>query len=168
MKSDLLCNQWRRQWHPTPVLLPGKSHGRRSLVGCGSWGCEFAFTFRFHVLEKEMATHSCSCLENPRDGGAWRAAQSSLWGCIESDTTEATQQHAINNDLTLIVFYENRWLQEKLHVSMENYNPLLWVFRYQSRFLSLSYFSSFCKLDPAVACILSVVNTSNFSPTLLT
>ena len=28
----------RRQWHPTPVLLPGKSHGWRSLVGCGLWG----------------------------------------------------------------------------------------------------------------------------------
>ena len=28
----------RRQWHPTPVLLPGKSHGRRSLVGCSLWG----------------------------------------------------------------------------------------------------------------------------------
>ena len=31
---------WRRQWHPTPVLLPGKSHGRRSLVGCSPWGRE--------------------------------------------------------------------------------------------------------------------------------
>ena len=29
----------RRQWHPTPVLLPGKSHGQRSLVGCSPWGC---------------------------------------------------------------------------------------------------------------------------------
>ena len=29
----------RRQWHPSPVLLPGKSHGRRSLVGCSPWGC---------------------------------------------------------------------------------------------------------------------------------
>ena len=28
-----------RRWHPTPVLLPGKSHGRRSLVGCSPWGC---------------------------------------------------------------------------------------------------------------------------------
>ena len=28
----------RRQWHPTPVLLPGKSHGRRSPVGCSPWG----------------------------------------------------------------------------------------------------------------------------------
>ena len=30
---------WIRQWHPTPVLLPGKSHGWRSLVGCSPWGC---------------------------------------------------------------------------------------------------------------------------------
>ena len=30
-------NHWRRQWHPTPVLLPGKSHGWRSLVGCSPW-----------------------------------------------------------------------------------------------------------------------------------
>ena len=55
----------RRQWHPTPVLLPGKSHGQRSLVGCSPWGHEesdttgnFTFTFHFHALEKEMATHS--------------------------------------------------------------------------------------------------------------
>ena len=31
-------SMWRRQWHPTPVLLPGKSHGRRSLVGCSPLG----------------------------------------------------------------------------------------------------------------------------------
>ena len=55
----------RRQCHPTPVLLPGKSHGRRSLVGCSPWGpkswtrlSDFTFTFHFHALEKEMATHS--------------------------------------------------------------------------------------------------------------
>ena len=53
------------QWHSTPVPLPGKSHGRRSLVGCSPWGREESdrlsdFTFTFHVpaLEKEMATHS--------------------------------------------------------------------------------------------------------------
>ena len=51
----------RRQWHPTPVLLPGKSHGRRSLVGCCPWGREESDTterLHFHALEKEMATHS--------------------------------------------------------------------------------------------------------------
>ena len=31
-------NYRRRRWHPTPVLLPGKSHGWRSLVGCHLWG----------------------------------------------------------------------------------------------------------------------------------
>ena len=51
----------RRQWHPTPVLLPGKSHGWRSLVGCSPWGREESDTteqLHFHALEKEMATHS--------------------------------------------------------------------------------------------------------------
>ena len=38
--SYVCLHYLRRQWHPTPVLLPGKSHGRRSLVGCSSWGCE--------------------------------------------------------------------------------------------------------------------------------
>ena len=51
---------WRRQWHPTSVLLPGKSHGQRSLVGCSPRGrpSGFTFTFHFHALEEEMATHS--------------------------------------------------------------------------------------------------------------
>ena len=40
---------------------------------------DFPFTFHFHALEKEMATHSqCFCLENPRDGGAWWAAVSGV------------------------------------------------------------------------------------------
>ena len=54
-----------RQWHPIPVLLPRKPHGWRSLVGCSPWGrlesdilSDFHFTFRFHALEREMATHS--------------------------------------------------------------------------------------------------------------
>ena len=29
---------WRRKWQPTPVFLPGETHGRRSLVGCSPWG----------------------------------------------------------------------------------------------------------------------------------
>ena len=62
-KGNIYHLNWRRQWHPTPVLLPGKSHGRRSLVGCSPWGHEESDTteqlqFHFHALEKEMATHS--------------------------------------------------------------------------------------------------------------
>ena len=55
----------RKQWHPTPVLLPGKSHGWKSLVGCSPWVAksrtrlsDFTFPFHFHALEKEMTTHS--------------------------------------------------------------------------------------------------------------
>ena len=65
LELDSAVYTQRRQWHPTPVLLPRKSHGRRSLVGCCSWGrssrtrlSDFTFTFHFHALEKEMATHS--------------------------------------------------------------------------------------------------------------
>ena len=74
--------RWRRRWHPTPVLLPGKSHGQRSLVGCSPWGREELDTterlpFQFSlpcVGEGNGNPLQCSCLENPRDGGAWWAA----------------------------------------------------------------------------------------------
>ena len=44
-----LLTCWRRQWQPTPVLLPGKSHGQRNLVGCSPWGLEESdMTERLH------------------------------------------------------------------------------------------------------------------------
>ena len=59
-----------------------------------TWLSDFTFTFHFHALEKEMATHSSvqmqptpPFLENPRDGGAWWAA---VYGVAQSDMTEAT------------------------------------------------------------------------------
>ena len=72
----------RRRWHPTPVLLPGKSHGWRSPVGCSPWGrSESDTTERLHfyfspscIGEGNGNPLQCSCLENPRDGGAWWAA----------------------------------------------------------------------------------------------
>ena len=84
-------NGWRRQWHPTPVLLPGKSHGQRSLVGCSPWGREESDkTERLHfhfslscIGEGNGNPFQCSCLENPRDGGAWWAA---VYGVAQSRT----------------------------------------------------------------------------------
>ena len=81
----------RRQWHPAPVLLPGKSHGRRSLVDCSPWGCEELDTterLHFHFSlscfgEGNGNPLQCSCLENPRDGGAWWAA---VYGVAQSRT----------------------------------------------------------------------------------
>ena len=81
----------RRQWHPTPVLLPGKSQGWRSLVGCSPWGREesdvteqlhFHFSL-FCIGEGNGNPLQCSCLENPRDGGAWWAA---VYGVAQSRT----------------------------------------------------------------------------------
>ena len=82
----LMVYDWRRQWHPTPVLLPGKSHGWRSLVGCSPWGREESdMTERLHfhsslscIGEGNGNPLQCSCLGNPRDGGAWWAAVSGV------------------------------------------------------------------------------------------
>ena len=81
----------RRQWHPTPVLLPGKSHGWRRLAGCSPWGHEESdMTERLHfhfsltcIGEGNGNPLQCSCLENPRDGGAWWAA---VYGVAQSQT----------------------------------------------------------------------------------
>ena len=77
---------WKRQWHPTPVLLPGKSHGRRSLVGCSPWCREESDTterLHFHLSLSFIGGGNgtplqCSCLENPRDGRAWWAVISGV------------------------------------------------------------------------------------------
>ena len=77
--GSLVQDSQRRQWHPTPVLLPGKSHGWRSLVGCSPWGREESDTteqLHFHfplscIGEGNGNPLQCSCLENPRDRGAW-------------------------------------------------------------------------------------------------
>ena len=83
----------KRQWHPTPVLLPGKSHGCRNLVGCSPWGrksrtrlSDFTFTFHFPALENEMATHSSVIAW--RIPGMGEPGGCCLWGYTESDTTE--------------------------------------------------------------------------------
>ena len=77
---------WRRQWHPTPVFLPAESHGQRSLVGCSSWGryeSDKTEQLHFHFSLSRIGEGNgnplqCSCLENPRDGGAWWAAISGV------------------------------------------------------------------------------------------
>ena len=76
---------------PPPALSPGKSHGLRSLMAVVHGVAEsrtqlsdFTFTFHFHALEKENGNPlQCSCLENPRDGGAWWAA---IYGAAQSRT----------------------------------------------------------------------------------
>ena len=67
---------WPQAMAPTPVLLPGQSHGRRSLVGCSPWGRQESDTTErlpFHfslscIGEGNGSPLQCSCLENPRGG----------------------------------------------------------------------------------------------------
>ena len=89
--SDLRDLVMPHLWHPTPVLLPGKSHGRRSLVGCSPWGREESDTTErphFHfslscIGEGNGNPLQCSCLENPMDGEAWWDA---IYGVAQSRT----------------------------------------------------------------------------------
>ena len=82
---------WRRKWQPTPVLLLEKFHGWRSLVGYSPWDHkELARTERHHfhfslscIGKGKGNPLQCSCLENPRDGGAWWAA---IYGVAQTRT----------------------------------------------------------------------------------
>ena len=73
---------WKIPWMEEPGRLQSMGWVTKSRTRLN----DFTFTFHFHALEKEMAIHS-TCLENPRDGGAWWAA---VYEVAESDTTEAT------------------------------------------------------------------------------
>ena len=147
LQVSSMSRHWRRKWQPTPVFLPGKSHGWRSLGGCSPWGRkESDTTEQLHSLalvqcmgisllwllllqstgsrapglsnhghtglaalqhvpwgreesDKTQQLHfhfslscigggngnplQCSCLENPRDRGAWWAA---IYGVAQSWT----------------------------------------------------------------------------------
>ena len=89
---------------PTPVLLPRKSHGWRSLVGCSPWGgYESDPTERLHFHfslsctgEGNGSPLQCSCLENPRDEGAWLAA-------IYAVTQSWTRLKRLSSSISIII-----------------------------------------------------------------
>ena len=91
--SYIQINTRQRQWHPIPVLLPGKSHGQRSLVGCSPWGPQESDTterLHFHfslscIGEGNGNPLQFSCLGNSMDRGAWKAT---IHGVTQLDTTE--------------------------------------------------------------------------------
>ena len=95
----------RRKWQSTPVLLPGKSHGQRSLVGYSPWGREESdateqLHFHFSLLcmgEGNGSPLQCSCLENPRDRGSWWAA---IYGVAQS----RTQLKQLSSSSSLIIW----------------------------------------------------------------
>ena len=107
-----LCS-WAGEGNGTPLQYsgPGKSQGWRSLVGCSSWGREELDTterLHFHfslscIGEGNGDPLQCSCLENPRDGGAWWAAISGVsqsrtqlkWLSSSSSSSAAEHTHTL-------------------------------------------------------------------------
>ena len=88
---------WRRQWHPIPVLLPGKSHGWRSLVGCspwGRWGSDTTERLHFHFPLSCMGEGNGNPLQcSPGESQGWESLVGCcLWGLTELDTTEVISQ----------------------------------------------------------------------------
>ena len=102
---SVIRRRQRRQWHPTPVLLPGKSHGWRSLVGCNTWGrqeSDMTERLYFHfslscIGDGNGNPLQYSCLENPRDWGAWWAA---IYGITQSRVKWLSSSSANSYPLT--------------------------------------------------------------------
>ena len=138
---------WRRRWHPTPVLLPGKSHGQRSLVGCSPWGRyksdtteELHFHFSLSCIgEGNGNPLQCFYLENPRDGGTW-------WAAIDWAAQSQTRLKRLSSSLPgRSSWLSWLWLVHWLACSQDWQLPVRW--RSTHAYLSLPngklYFSKF-------------------------
>ena len=112
----------RRQWHPTPVLLPGKSHGRRSLVGCspwGRWGSDTTERVHFHFSlsctgEGNGNPLQGSCLENPRDrepGGLLSMG----WHRVGHNWSDLAAATCFVSVLHFFFFTTRGWIQLSTH-----------------------------------------------------
>ena len=120
---------------PTPVLLPGKSHGWRSLVGCSPWGCEESDTterFHFHfslscIGEGNGNLLQCSCLENPRDGGAW-------WAAVHGVTQSRTRLKRLSSSMCIYI-YTHIYICHKILFKGKNhiYTHTSYIYAYTSQ-----------------------------------
>ena len=119
----------RRQWHPTPVLLPWKSHGWRSLEGCspwGRWGSDMTERLPFHFSlsctgEGNGNPLQRSCLENPRDGGAWWAA---VYGIAQSQTR---LKWLSSKALLHIYIKKNKKKLTEINYTYVSFNPIYFL-----------------------------------------
>ena len=109
---------WRRKWQPTPVLLPGKFHGRRSLVGYSPWGHKESDTterlhFTSYIYSREGNGNRLqhSCLENSMDRGTWWAT---VHGVTES-WTRLSDWITNNTGQIVWIWSQDSWLL--LHIS---------------------------------------------------
>ena len=105
---------------PHPSTLARKIHGQRSLVGCSPWGCEESDTtegLHFHfslsyIGEGNGNPLQCSCLENPRDGGAW-------WAALSGDAQSRTRLKWLSSSSSSsqhINSYLPSWYSQRIQV----------------------------------------------------
>ena len=132
----------RRQWHPTPVLLPGKSHGWRSMEDCSPWGCwgsDMTEQLHFHfslscIGEGNGNPLQCSCLENPRGGGAW-------WAAVHWVAQSRTRLKRLSS-----------WSSSIEHLLDSGYNPNITV-KPAPWDLGFSYIFSHISVMPSTLCL---------------
>ena len=125
--------QLARRWCPTPVLLPGKFHGRRSLVGCSPWGRKESDTTErlpFHsslsCIGEGIATHS-SVL-------AWR-----IPGMGEPDGLPSMGSHRVGHDwsdLAAAAAALSAFMENLFHAKYLYY--ILWVVYKMHKYSSIS------------------------------
>ena len=159
--SSICTENQRRRWHPTPVLLSGKSHGQRSLVGCSPWSREESDTTErlyFHfslscIGEGNGNPIQCSCLENPRDRGAWWAT---IYGVAQSRkglkrlSSSSTENRSPSTSINYIILYsflclmENIYFIQKPNIPSIHHHPsfLLLSFPTQSKLSSMDPLST--------------------------
>ena len=136
-QSNRLKSKQRRQWHHALVLLPGKSHGWRSLEGCspwGRWGLDMTERLHFHfslscIGEGNGNPLQCSCLENPRDGGArWAAvygvAQS--WTQLKRLSSSSSSSKYVQTQLLDKIVLDRTWLRP-LNSFRKHINFFRWI-----------------------------------------
>ena len=107
--KDAYCFERRRRWHPTPVLLPGKSHGQRSLVGCSPWGrkkSDMTEWLHFHFLSAAWA----GLWMMGRIGFKW-VQREGLWRLREGCQRSSGRNKTFWGD-------GSRWLKQKVYLGL--------------------------------------------------
>ena len=138
---------WRRQWHPTPVLFPGKSHRPRSLVGSSPWGrkeSDMTEWLHFHfslscIGERNGNPLQCSCLENPRDRGAW-------WATVYGVAQSRTRLRQLSSTSSSRKYWMRKWIRDRAQ-----------VFHIASRF-----FTSWTKSEAWIGYLLTLMPSPSF------
>ena len=164
---------WRRWWHPTPVLLAGKSHGWSSLVGCSPWDLEDLDTtewLHFHfslscIGEGNGNPLQCSCLENPGNRGAWWAA---VYGVAQSWTWLKRLSCSSSSMILYIValyffYYCKVWLWSYGHVLINSTDSMnLSCFQFLTITDMILLLTMTMSLDANMCYLLSMFNPWSF------